>query len=259
MGLSFNEHKKKHHHKHPESLVQWEGDGNGGSYSPNQPGFESTDYWWHQDNDAKNGYVKHTFDELAAHPWYPLVARSEKDTEPQGHATGFSFVQQAPMSNAQWWHDGNAGSTEKWDAFEEQARFSNSQDEFHNKARQPWIGSLNGGDGEPIGHPMGSTAQLGSKWWHDGIGGSTEKWDAFEEQARFSNSQDEFHTKARQPWIGSLNGGDAEPAGHPMGSTAQKSSGWWHDGNGGGGENWDAIEEQARFSNSQDEFHAKMK
>ena len=67
--------------------------------------------------------------------------------------------------------------------------------------------------------------------------------------------------------IPNLNGGDAEPTSHPMGFTSraqvnnlsQKEKKWWTHGNGQGSEKWDGFEEAARFSNSQDEFHGKVK
>ena len=34
---------------------------------------------------------------------------------------------------------------------------------------------------------------------------------------------------------------------------------WWTNGNGQGSEKWDHVEEAARFANSQEDFHAKMK
>jgi hypothetical protein len=58
--------------------------------------------------------------------------------------------------------------------------------------------NVNDGDSEPTGHPMGITAQIGSrgqtdkkaKWWTNGNGQGNEKWDGFEEAARFSKDQD---------------------------------------------------------------------
>ena len=45
--------------------------------------------------------------------------------------------------------NGNGAGSEKWDAFEEIARFSKNKDEFHEGARQPWIYSENKRDKEP--------------------------------------------------------------------------------------------------------------
>ena len=61
---------------------------------------------------------------------------------------------------------------------------------------QPWLASENKEDGEPKGHAAGvtSSAQIGSnanaKWYTNGNGSGNEKWDAFEEIARFSKDQD---------------------------------------------------------------------
>jgi hypothetical protein len=56
---------------------------------------------------------------------------------------------------------GNGEGSEKWDVFEETARFSDGQDDFHSKvAMQPGLPSLNANDAEPKGHPMGIYMQL---------------------------------------------------------------------------------------------------
>ena len=74
-------------------------------------------------------------------------------------------------------------------------------------------------------------------------------------------------------FLPNMNHGDEEPTDHPMGITAQlnepnnkrmfdlaqKQAEWWTQGNGQGSEKWDHVEEAARFSNSQEEFHQKMK
>ena len=89
--------------------------------------------------------------------------------------------------------------------------------------------NVNGADGEPTSHPLGFTAQIGSrgqvgsggkaKWWVRGNGQGSEKWDAFEEAARFSNSQDEFENRVKLQgnFMPSDHSTDGEPAGHPMG------------------------------------------
>lgn len=81
---------------------------------------------------------------------------------------------------------------------------------------------------------MGITAQTGSrvqtgakalagaqaKWWSfQGNGGGSEKWDAFEEAARFSKDGDEFDKKVQLQgnFMPSENAGNSEPTGHPMG------------------------------------------
>lgn len=60
-------------------------------------------------------------------------------------------------SQAQWWTQGNGQGTEKWDAFEEAARFSSDQDDFENKValQGNFLPAINKGDGEPSEHPMG--------------------------------------------------------------------------------------------------------
>ena len=65
-----------------------------------------------------------------------------------------------------------------------------------------FVPNVNVGDAEPTGHPMGSTAQLSrpnsmAQWWTHGNGQGSEKWDAFEEAARFSNTQPEFDQKVK--------------------------------------------------------------
>jgi len=62
--------------------------------------------------------------------------------------------------------------------------------------------------------------QKEGKWWHDGNGGGSEKWDAWEEIARFSDNQTHFHEQAKQPWIRSGNAGDIEPTHHSAGITS---------------------------------------
>ena len=87
----------------------------------------------------------------------------------------------------------------------------------------------------PTGHPMGFTAQIGqnsraqlggknapqalTQWWTQGNGQGTEKWDAWEEAARFSSDQDDFEKKAALQgyFLPSHNGADGEPSTHPMG------------------------------------------
>ena len=93
--------------------------------------------------------------------------------------------------------------------------------------------SDNGGHGEITGHPMGFTAQIKSKshaqvgaqsgsqaqWWTQGNGQGSEKWDAFEEPARFSSDNDDFENKVALQgyFLPSHNTGDGEPSAHPMG------------------------------------------
>ena len=48
------------------------------------------------------------------------------------------------------WTNGNGAGSEKWDKFEEHARFAGSQDDFHRAvAKQPGVPSSNAKDGEP--------------------------------------------------------------------------------------------------------------
>jgi len=51
----------------------------------------------------------------------------EKDPGNHNHGDG---LLQTEM-DSQWWDNGNGGGTEKWDAFEEIARFSDNQTHFH--------------------------------------------------------------------------------------------------------------------------------
>jgi hypothetical protein len=73
-------------------------------------------------------------------------------------------VNEPKKQMTQWWTQGNGQGSEKWDHVEEAARFSNSQEEFHAKMKQGnFLPSDHNGDSEPSGHPMGSTAQMGSR------------------------------------------------------------------------------------------------
>lgn len=162
------------------------------------------------------------------------------DGEPDGHPMGFTSNAQVGTNHnnlnqrkAKWWTYGNGQGSEKWDGFEEAARFSNSQDEFHDKVKLQgnFIPSVNGADGEPTSHSNGFTAasqvgttshaQAGAKarWWTYGNGQGSEKWDGFEEAARFTNSQDEFDSKValQGNFIPNVNAHDDEPTTHPMG------------------------------------------
>lgn len=138
-------------------------------------------------------------------------------------------------SKAKWWTFGNGQGSEKWDGFDEAARFSNSQEEFHEKSAYQgyFIPNVNVDDLEPTSHPNGFTAasqvnsktgtsaesQAGSRWWTHGNGQGSEKWDGIEEAARFSNSQDEFDQKmgVQGNFIPNVNNADSEPVAHPMG------------------------------------------
>lgn len=145
------------------------------------------------------------------------------DDEPTWHPNGFTAAAQKPApvsigeklenlhqakseSKAKWWTFGNGQGSEKFDGFDEAARFSNSQEEFHEKSAYQgyFIPNVNVDDLEPTSHPNGFTAasqvqsksaaesKAGSRWWTHGNGQGSEKWDGIEEAARFSNSQDEF-------------------------------------------------------------------
>lgn len=68
----------------------------------------------------------------------------------------------------------------------------------------------------------GAAAQAGAqaKWWSfGGNGRGSEKWDAFQEAARFSNDEDDFDHKVQLQgyFMPSDNQENDEPAGHPMG------------------------------------------
>lgn len=170
------------------------------------------------------------------------------DEEPTSHPMGFTSNVQRPVpigekletlhqtkSKSKWWTYGNGQGSEKFDGFDEAARFSNDLDEFHGKVKNQgfFIPNVNDGDAEPTSHPNGFTAasqidnksgvtaksQTGSRWWTYGNGQGSEKWDGIEEAARFSNSQDEFETKMglQGNFIPNVNNGDGEPQSHPMG------------------------------------------
>lgn len=104
-----------------------------------------------------------------------------------------------------------------------------------------------------------------AQWWTHGNGQGSEKWDHVEEAARFSADENEFHQKMKQGnFLPNMNGDDTEPNGHPMGINAQVNepnsmAQWWTHGNGQGSEKWDHVEEAARFSADENEFHQKMK
>lgn len=119
------------------------------------------------------------------------------------------------QKKSKWWTNGNGQGSEKWDAFEEAARFSNTQGEFDQKVKLQgnFMPSDHADQGAPTGHPMGFTAQIGqnshaqlggktpqslaqAQWWTQGNGQGTEKWDAWEEAARFSADQNDFEKKA---------------------------------------------------------------
>lgn len=88
---------------------------------------------------------------------------NQGDGEPSGHPMGITAQLNEPKALAQksskWWTHGNCQGSEKWDHVEEAARFSNSQEDFHQKMKQGnFLPNMNHGDGEPAGHPMGFTA-----------------------------------------------------------------------------------------------------
>ena len=121
-------------------------------------------------------------------------------------------------SNGDWWyHLGKNSENEK---------------EFYEEAgKRPLVPSQNDEHDEPKSHPNGITNlpqnlnQVGARWWDNGNGGGTEKFDSFDELARFSPNQTAFYEELKEPKIASQNWFDAEPGSHPMGMTSnvQKS------------------------------------
>ena len=83
------------------------------------------------------------------------------------------------------------------------AHESETPEQFHEKARQPWITSLNDHDAEPGDHPMfvGNVELSAESRWADYW--KNEEWD--------SKSTEEFHERARKPTIPSENEKDKEP------------------------------------------------
>ena len=69
-------------------------------------------------------------------------------------------------AKARWWTYGNGQGSEKWDGFEEAARFTNSQDEFDSKValQGNFIPNVNAHDDEPTTHPMGYSFIQKGKW-----------------------------------------------------------------------------------------------
>lgn len=180
-------------------------------------------------------------------PTEELKSWNHNDSEPLWHPNG--ITSSAQMKNnkkknlAQWWTQGNGQGSEKWDGIEEAARFADSEDGFHKKVNLQgnFIPAINDADSEPTAHSNGFTAasqvgassqaQLnsGSKWWTHGNGQGSEKWDAAEEAARFSTTQEEFDQKMKNGnMIPNLNGNDGEPEGHPNGFTANAQIGANH-------------------------------
>ena len=48
-----------------------------------------------------------------------------------------------------WWDNGNGAGTEKFDAYGHIAFWAKDEDDFNERARQPWISSANEADLEP--------------------------------------------------------------------------------------------------------------
>ena len=156
-----------------------------------------------------------------------MPSMNQNDAEPKSHPMGFYLGvrdenMQPATSTAQtgagYWANGNGGGSEKWDIFEETARFSNGQDDFHRRvAQQPYLSSLNEGDPEPTGHPMGiHNLQIANDQFdHEYETGATSDanreamyWSTMGAQA---TSQKDFFMRAQHPHIASFNDGDSEP------------------------------------------------
>lgn len=104
-------------------------------------------------------------------------------------------------SNSKWWSHGNGQGTEKWDGFEEAARFSNSQEDFNKKVQHQanFVPAINGGDDEPATHPMGfSFVQKGSPSSDNLLQRDETNWERFWMNLEASDSKDEkeFNKKA---------------------------------------------------------------
>jgi len=56
-------------------------------------------------------------------------------------------------------------------------------------------------------------------FWDNGNAAGSEKLDAYGHIAAWSTGEEDFNTKAKQPWIDSNNKGDKAPKTHPMGFT----------------------------------------
>jgi len=105
-----------------------------------------------------------------------------------------------------FWSNGNGAGSEKMDAYGHLEFWAEDAEDFHRKARQPWIASGNEGDAEATEHPMGlslveEAAETGEKG----------KWaDYWKIEDLNSKTSEEFYKKAQTPSLGSENEKDPE-------------------------------------------------
>lgn len=134
------------------------------------------------------------------------------------HEDNVQPVTSAAQSSSRIWNNGNGGGSEKWDIFEETARFSNNQDDFLKKvAQQTYLRAENEADAEPKGHPAGiHNLQLANdqfdKEYETGATSDAKReamyWSTMGAQ---SENEKDFFMRARKPKLASFNDGDAEP------------------------------------------------
>lgn len=96
------------------------------------------------------------------------------------------------------------------DAYGHLAFWAADEDDFHKKARQPWIASGNEGDEEATGHPNGlSLVEQSAESGEQG------KWaDYWKIEDLNSKTSEEFYKKAQTPDLGSGNEQDPEQDAH---------------------------------------------
>jgi hypothetical protein len=106
------------------------------------------------------------------------------------------------QGNKPFWTNGNGAGNEKMDAWGHLAFWSDDAEDFHKKAKQPWIASGNENDAEDDSHPMGlSLVQNGEEG----------KWaDYWKIEDLNSKSSADFYKKAATPDLGSENEKDPE-------------------------------------------------
>ena len=133
-----------------------------------------------------------------------ISSQNEKDGEPKTYHN----LQTLSETEPQWWHDGNGGGSEKTDWFQELGHWSESADDFHNKAwKQVWIPSLNSNDKAPHTY---SFAQLKRSGQMTKSQEEQERW-YWHDEAATSSSEKEFYDRAAKPKLPAYNYGDAEP------------------------------------------------
>lgn len=140
---------------------------------------------------------------------YTFIGSSDENMQP---------VTSVAQANTERWTNGNGAGSEKWDVFEETARFSNGQDDFHRRiAQQPYLPSSNENDPEPKGHPAGiHNLQLDNdqfdKEYETGATSDAKResmyWSTMGAQ---SENERDFYMRARKPKLASFNDADSEP------------------------------------------------